>query len=159
MNDALVLADVITKVLLEISDINKNIARLELQEESSTRQARELESLRTRKADLMKAMELMNVRFETRKMEVELESRKLDEQQKQREREREELNALEECRILLLKTRTELTNCNNETEKAKLRENLAELEIRETSRKSKLAALQTSPEGGHFQLIRDRTVC
>jgi hypothetical protein len=156
-DDELFVADDIPNVLHELSDINKNIARLESQEESSTRQGQELESLRTRKADLMKVMELINVRLETRKMEVELESRKLEEQQKQREL--EELNALEECQILLLKTRTELTNCNHETEKAKLREKLAELEIRETSRKSKLAALQTSPEGGHFQLNRDRTVC
>jgi hypothetical protein len=85
---------------------------------------------------------------------IDLERKKLEQEQKNRELKMQEVKALEECQLKLIKTKNALTNCKDEASKAELRELLAELEIRERSRKSALDALETSPEGGHRTLNR-----
>mmetsp|Transcript_52570 Transcript_52570/g.109668 ORF Transcript_52570/g.109668 Transcript_52570/m.109668 type:complete len:224 (-) Transcript_52570:144-815(-) len=143
-NKEMAVADPITKILLQISDINENIVRLELK----GGHARELQCLLTEKAELMKCLDVC---LETQK--IDLERQKLEEQKKQREMVSQNLKDLEECRILLSKTKTELTNCEDDTVKAKLRETLAELEIREVIRKSNLDSLQICREGGQSEMM------
>ncbi len=176
--DALVVADVIAKHQLDISEVNAKISVLESEECTNPNKESKLKDLHASKAELIRFMDMalesqkldleaqrmraeeQRMRAEEQRMQLRAEEQRMQLRAEEQRRQLQELERLEELQVEISNTKAEFSSCGDEGKRNRLRIKLDELEIRETSRKSRLQALHASPEGCHgFPSNRNSIFC